>query len=90
MSAQLKKKSVSGSTTITVRLPLSVAEDLDELVGLTARSKSYLASKAIEAYVNRELEICRAIQEGVDDIEAGRVVSHEEALKRLSLAAKGQ
>lgn len=78
------------STTVTVRLPKTVEQDLAKLAGHTQRSKSFLAGQAIAAYVARELEICEGIQRGLDDIEAGRVISHEEAMKRIYKTARGE
>jgi RHH-type rel operon transcriptional repressor/antitoxin RelB len=40
------------STMMTVRLAPEVKEKLDALARTTKRSKSYLASEAIETYVN--------------------------------------
>ncbi len=65
---------------MTVRIPVELAENLEELTGYTERSKSFLAAKAITAYVAHELNICRMIQEGIDDIEAGRVHDHEDVM----------
>ncbi|WP_026942676.1 CopG family ribbon-helix-helix protein [Hellea balneolensis] len=70
------------STTLSIRIPVSVKEDLAELSQLTGRSQSALAAHAIELYVNRELDICRKLQEGLDDIKAGRTVPHEEVMAK--------
>ncbi len=56
---------------------------LENLATQTRRSKSFLAGEAIANYVERELKIVQAIRRGLDDFEAGRVTSHEDAMKRL-------
>jgi predicted transcriptional regulator len=71
------------STTVTVRLSSEVKDKLDLLAERTRRSKSFLAAEAIEGYVARELEIVAGIERGLDDMGSGRVVSHEEAMRRI-------
>lgn len=64
------------STTMTIRLPLDVSDKLSRLAKGTDRSRSYLAAAALSAYVDRELEIIEGIQQGLADVDAGRVVPH--------------
>lgn len=68
------------STTMTIRVPLEVSDKLSRLAKGTDRSRSYLAAAALSAYVDRELEIIEGIQQGLDDVEAGRVVPHEQVV----------
>lgn len=68
------------STTMTIRLPLDVSDKLSRLAKGTDRSRSYLAAAALSAYVDQELEIIEGIQQGLDDVEAGRVVPHEQVV----------
>jgi predicted transcriptional regulator len=65
------------TTTLTVRLPPEVKDQLAELAHRTRRTSSFLAGEAIADYVARELEIVEKINEGLEDVRAGRVVSHE-------------
>ena len=71
------------STTMTVRLPTELKDGLSRLATPTRRSKSFLAGEAIAAYVARELEIIEGIERGLDDMKAGRVVPHDEAMRRI-------
>jgi predicted transcriptional regulator len=71
------------STTLTVRLSPEVKETLGRLAETTKRTKSFLAAEAIAAYVAREAEIIEGVQQGLNDREQGRVISHEEAMARL-------
>ena len=68
------------STTMTIRVPLEVSDKLSRLAKGTDRSRSYLAAAALSAYVDRELEIIEGIQQGLADVAAGRVVSHEQVV----------
>jgi predicted transcriptional regulator len=74
---------MGASETMTIRVRPDVKEKLERIAAGTRRSKSFLAGEALAAYVERELEIIEGIQRGLDDVKAGRTVSHEEATARL-------
>ncbi|RJF86595.1 ribbon-helix-helix protein, CopG family [Oleomonas cavernae] len=74
---------MSESTTLTIRLPQSVKDKLDQLAIDTDRSKSYLAAEAVEHYVDRELAIVASIKRGLEDMEAGRTVPHEQVMAEV-------
>lgn len=74
---------MTASTTMTIRVSPEVKEKLGRLAQDTRRSKSYLAAEAVSAYVERELEIIEGIQRGLADVEAGRVVSHDDAMAEV-------
>jgi predicted transcriptional regulator len=77
------------STTLTVRLPPELKERLGELAERTRRTRSFLAGEAIAGYVARELEIIGAIERGLEDVRAGRVVPHDEAMRRIRATIAG-
>lgn len=77
------------SETLTVRLPAQVKRQLGRLAEHTRRTKSYLASEAIADFVARELAIINGIKRGLDDMEAGRVVPHDQAMRRLRKTIAG-
>ncbi|MGO8090047.1 CopG family ribbon-helix-helix protein [Rhizobium leguminosarum] len=74
---------MAGSTTMTIRIRPDVKEKLDRIAADTQRSKSFLAGEAIAAYVERELEIIEGIKRGMADAEAGRVISHDQAVAEM-------
>jgi predicted transcriptional regulator len=82
------------STTLTVRLSPEVKKRLGRLAGHTKRTKSFLAGEAITDFVDRELAIVDGIKRGLADMEAGRVVPHRSAMRRLrttvARASKGK
>jgi predicted transcriptional regulator len=83
---------MTASTTMTIRVSTELKRKLDRLASNTRRSKSYLAAEAVSAYVDRELEIIEGIKRGLADVEAGRVVPHDEAMAEVYSvikAAKG-
>ena len=79
------------STTMTIRVSRQLKERLGRLAHDTRRSKSFLAAAAVSAYVDRELEIidgnttrpCRC------GVNAGRVVSHGDAMDEIDAAIEG-
>lgn len=74
---------MTASTTMTIRISPETKEKLERLGDATRRSKSFLAAEAVTAYVERELEIVEGIKRGLADVEAGRVVPHEEAMAEM-------
>lgn len=77
---------MGASTTMTIRVTPDLKEKLGRLAENTRRTKSYLAAEAVEAYVNRELEIIEGIQRGLADLDAGRVTQHKDAMERIDAA----
>lgn len=71
------------TTTMTIRVPTEVKDELDRLARDTRRSRSFLAGEAVADYVAREREIVAGIMRGLDDMKAGRTVPHKEAMAQL-------
>lgn len=71
------------NTTVSLRLSADINSKLVKLALHTRRTRSSLANAAIAAYVERELAIVEAVERGLDDMQAGRVTSHPEAMRRL-------
>ena len=65
---------------MTVRMLETTKAKLGELAGHTRRSKSYLANDAIERYLDRELEIVAGIDRSMADMEAGKVIPHDQVM----------
>ena len=74
---------MSASTTMTIRVSVGVKEKLDRLAQDTRRSRSFLAAEAVSAYVDREIEIVAGVQRGLDDVGAGRTISHADAMAEI-------
>ena len=60
---------------------------------MSSSAKSRLTAQAIEGPVDREPAIIAGIKRGLADMQAGRVVPHKQAMRRLratvARAAKG-
>jgi len=68
---------------LSVRMPESLAERLELLAKATDRSKSYLATIAIEEFVAVQEWQVHAIKEGIAEAQAGKVVAHDKAMEEL-------
>ena len=68
---------------ISVRVPKDVAKRLANLAEATDRSKSYVAGQAIEEFLTLQEWQVKAIPQGVAEADTGKLVSHEEAVKRV-------
>ena len=80
---------MSDSTLISVRVPKEIARRLQALAHATDRSKSYVAAQAIEEFVTLHEWQVKAIRHGLAQAKAGKLLSHEEARKRLAKWRRG-
>lgn len=64
--------------TITVRLPVDLKEQLEQLAKAMARSRSWLTVDAIKAYVELQEWQIKEIEAGLREADAGDFASDEE------------
>ena len=84
---------MNASTTMTIRVSALLKEKLGQLARDTRRSRSFLAAEAVTAYVEREQAIIDGVQRGLEDVRAGRVTPHDEAMDQVDAivaAARGR
>jgi len=67
-----------GNANVTARLDPETKEKLDQLAKSTARSKSFLISEAVRAYVKEQAWQIDAIKDGVEQADAGNFASNDE------------
>jgi len=65
---------------LTARVPLPLAEKVDQLAERLERSQAWVMKQALTAWVDQEEERHRLTLEGLADVDAGRVVGHQEVL----------
>ncbi|NKI93031.1 ribbon-helix-helix domain-containing protein [Rhizobacter sp. SG703] len=65
---------------LTARVPLPLAEKVDQLAERLERSQEWVMKQALTAWVDQEEERHRLTLEGLADVDAGRVVGHQEVL----------
>jgi predicted transcriptional regulator len=75
----------SSATTLSVRIPPEIREQLDELADATGRTKSFLAAQAIEQYVAAQAWQVSAIEKAVKkaDGKKAKFVGHDKVSKWL-------
>jgi RHH-type transcriptional regulator, rel operon repressor / antitoxin RelB len=66
------------TTTLTLRVPSEMKEQLDKLADATHRSKSYLAGEAIRRYLDLESWQIGEIQQAIQEADANDFASDEE------------
>lgn len=70
---------VAGTRTLTAQVPVELAEEVDALSEQIERPKQWIIKKALVQYLAREAEKRHLIQEGLDDVTAGRLIPIEQA-----------
>jgi len=70
---------VTETRTLTAQVPVELAREVDALSGMIERPRQWIIKKALVQFLAREAEKRRLIQEGLDDVTAGRFVSMEQA-----------
>lgn len=65
------------SSTMTVRLDKATRLRLERLARATSRTKAFIAQEAIRDYVALNEWQIDAVEHGLADAEAGRLVEHE-------------
>lgn len=69
------------SETMTVRLETETKIRLNKLAEITHRSKSYLASEAINEYLKIHEWQIDEITKGISEADAGQLVDHDSIVK---------
>lgn len=67
----------------TVRLSEEVLSAIDGMAKTLGRSRAWVIQDALARYLEYETWFREEVQKGLDDLEAGRTHSHEDAKARL-------
>lgn len=78
------------SSTITVHVPRGLKTRLEKLSKTTSRSQSKLTLEALQTYLEVFDWQIQAIEKGVSDAEAGRLVIHDKVDSWLASWGKGK
>ena len=73
----------STEKTISFRAVADKIDALDSLASAQDRSRSYLINQAITNYIELHAYQDALVRKGLDEMRRGRVVRHEEVVKRL-------
>ena len=74
----------STEKTISFRAEASRIEALDSLAAAQDRPRTYLINEAINNYIELHSYQEGLVRKGLDEMRKGRVVSHEQVVKRLT------
>lgn len=70
--------------TISFRALTERIETLDSLAAAQDRSRSYLINEALSNYIELHAYQDTLVRRGLEQMQRGRVVNHEEVLRRLT------
>ncbi|WP_428247153.1 CopG family ribbon-helix-helix protein [Ferrovibrio sp.] len=71
------------SNTITARIDPELDAALARIADSQGRSKSAVITEALQSYASYDAWVRAQVQEGLDDLAAGRVHSHEEVTAEM-------
>jgi predicted transcriptional regulator len=74
---------MSKTAVITARVNPETLSMLDALAARMRRSRAWIVGEALKDYVADQTAFLDFVQEGVDDLDAGRTVTHEEMIREL-------
>src|ERR1700681_3516906 len=76
------------TVTIGARIDADLYQNLDRLAQATGRSKSWHLSEALRTYIASERDFIEAVQAGLNDAKAGKILDHDEVKRRLARRMK--
>ena len=74
---------MSGSRTISFRIPQENIEDLDTIAKSMDRDRSYLLNAAVENYLNEQRRLVAMVKEGLEASRRGNLIDDEEVGKMI-------
>ena len=74
---------MSKTAVITARVSEETLGLLDSIAAHHDRSRSWVIARAIELHAQREAEFIEFARKGVEDLDAGRSITHEELVDRI-------
>lgn len=63
---------------LTAHVPLPLAEKVDQLAARLERSRGWIMKQALSAWISQEEEREQLTREAFADVDAGRVVDHQD------------
>jgi predicted transcriptional regulator len=73
---------------LNVRLAPETLRKLDAVAAATRRTRSFIANEALEAWIDREIEIIEDLRAGFEEIRQGKGIPHERAMRDIDLAVE--
>ncbi len=76
---------MSSEKTVSFRADADKIDALDSLAAAQQRPRSYLINEAITNYIELHAYQDALVRKGLEEMRKGRVVSHDEVVKRLKI-----
>lgn len=76
------------SVTIATEVDEALDAELAALARTTGREKATLVEEALRSYVTSERRFIEAVEAGIADLEAGRLVEHETVVAAVGRAVR--
>ncbi len=80
----------SPEKTISFRAVAEKIDRLDSLAAAQERSRSYLINQAINNYIELHAYQDALVRKGLEEMRRGRVVSHQDVVKRMRRAGRSR
>ena len=80
----------STEKTVSFRAVTDKIAALDSLAAAQERSRSYLINEAITNYIELHAYQDALVRRGMDEMKKGRVVSHDDVVKRLQKTGRAR
>ena len=71
------------SVTVTARIPAALAKKLEAYAKAAKRTRSWVIEDILDRYVDNEMAIVEAVNEGLRELDAGLGIPHEEVFRKL-------
>ena len=71
------------AVTVSARIPEELNEQLTTLSQALRRNRSWVIEEALRGYIASEQQFLEAIEMGLGDVDAGRVVEHQEVVAMM-------
>lgn len=74
---------MSKNAAISVRISGEMDEQIATIAHLRGRTRSWIINEALRGYIQSEKQFIEAVQEGLKDIDEGRVVPNDVVMREL-------
>lgn len=77
---------MSAKPVLNVRVAPETLRKLDALAAATRRTRSFIANEALEAWIEREIELIEDLQIALEEGRAGKGIPHDKAMRQIDMA----
>ena len=74
---------MSKTAVVTARVDEATLAMLDSIAARQDRTRAWVVARALEVHARREAELLDFAQRGIDDLDAGRTITHDELIDRI-------